>query len=1289
MQSIIEAIQGFARQRTRGDISPLVLLRPLDGNTGERITHLPVETELAHAWLAQSGEPFRPHQAQAIMALRRGEPVALCSDNPAVAQTAALLIHATLQGDSSGVTLVVAADAQTARAAARLMERITPNLPHGLRLPHSLVAPGQRPDPRARVVITSPDLLHERLLRHHDRAWSLFWSRLRMVVLAEPQRAGAIGGAHLADLLLRARRVALSHGAPPPALLVTLPNLADPQPALALLHSQPWRVIRADDMPFEPTTLAVWHGADRLRESADMAVHLHRLGYRVHVGCQPLEQAVLAPIIGELKGLTRGPEHVPAQALILAGYPGAPALLQRALRAGYQAVVVVLGEQPHEQMLERHAQSLLTLPPPAWLPPPFNVYAAAQHVLAAAAELPLAEEEVEGWGVGEIVDRLVGHGQLVDLPGADPAWKPTGAAGDPYADFSVLSASGPAVAATGEQGQPIESLDPAGFERWAFAGAALPPGAGGLRVLRRNEDEAALVLRLESNGRRTYPLRRCTVTLRDTHESRELFGARPISWGRVLVEEEMYGYRELSGAGPAAEVGLKPPLSARWSAPACWFDLVADMQVSGQFVGWSLAAALPLRVFAAMSDVVPCYDQARRRLYLVDAQPGGSGLAAWIYEHAEELLPLAYDVALACRNDPLLEPLSRLDRDWLLALLGRGESAGERAITLPPARAKVEVPRPSPADTQTIRPAASPAPERAPLRTPEPGRPRIEFTPAPEPVRQPEPPRRQEQPRAELTPPERRVEPPAPWPSDDRLMRDLLSEPPPRSQPPQLPPVRRDEPAHRGQGLMSGRASSARPEPRQDRSERQPSPSELSPAEPRQRIPDSKPPLRREEPARRVVEPTPNAVPEPPRREETSSWFVEPAPQAAPEPPRQEQRLRSTPATPERQRAPEPEPAPPRRQEQTLWDAEGDEVASEPPRQEQPPRWTAAEPEHAEPPRRAVELEQRAPEPAPPRRQEQTFWDAEDEEVAPEPPRQERQLRSTPAAPEPTPLRRQEQTLWDAEAEEVAPEPPRRTSERQRAPERADPPRRAAEPERPQEPSRQERQERWTPAQPEPTESPRRTVEPERPQEPPRRSGQNGSPPQRNGRDASPRRSGREVPRQSQPEPPRNGRAAPPEPPAERRPQPEQQRRADTRQPPAEPPRRNGQPAESPRRAEPPRPSAPPPAPAEEGPPDPRAMIERLRRQRQQREAEVVGDRREAAPGRTRPAADTPVEPRFAAGDQVFCLPYGEGVVRSSQIDEGRELVQIAFSSYGELTIDPSVSLVRKVSSQQYDDDLL
>ena len=93
---ISDIIQAIARQRGRGDAGPLIMLRQLDGAPGERISHLPVEAELAQAWVALTGEPFRPHQAQALTALRRGEPVALAAAAADVAMTAYLLLYAVL-----------------------------------------------------------------------------------------------------------------------------------------------------------------------------------------------------------------------------------------------------------------------------------------------------------------------------------------------------------------------------------------------------------------------------------------------------------------------------------------------------------------------------------------------------------------------------------------------------------------------------------------------------------------------------------------------------------------------------------------------------------------------------------------------------------------------------------------------------------------------------------------------------------------------------------------------------------------------------------------------------------------------------------------------------------------------------------------------------------------------------------------------------------------------------------------------------------------------------------------
>jgi hypothetical protein len=105
----------------------------------------------------------------------------------------------------------------------------------------------------------------------------------------------------------------------------------------------------------------------------------------------------------------------------------------------------------------------------------------------------------------------------------------------------------------------------------------------------------------------------------------------------------------------------------------------------------------------------------------------------------------------------------------------------------------------------------------------------------------------------------------------------------------------------------------------------------------------------------------------------------------------------------------------------------------------------------------------------------------------------------------------------------------------------------------------------------------------------------------------------------------------------------------------------------------------------DDGPPDANALIERLRRQRQQREAEQSANQRASQPQHAN--EDSEVEQRFAAGDAVFCLPYGDGVVRASRIEDGQELLTVTFPAYGDLTIDPAKSLVRKLDTAAPDED--
>src|SRR5262245_23388743 len=311
---ISDIIQAIARQRGRGEGGPLIMLRELDASPGERISHLPVDGELAQAWVALTSEPFRPHQAQALTALRRGEPVALAAAARDIDLSGYLLLYAALLSEPHASALLLAPDMLLARDARDRLEQLNEALPQALRLTATLVASDRRPDQYARVVVTAPDALHGRLLRHHDRAWSLFWPRLQLVLLPDLHRYTGVAGAHLADLLLRLQRVATAHGGGPLLnILATMVACDDPAPALNTFLGQAWRVIAADDGPYETTTLAVWRGqAGRLRESTELATAIRKQGYHVHIACSAAESALLAPALGDVEGVTWGPIAPPA-----------------------------------------------------------------------------------------------------------------------------------------------------------------------------------------------------------------------------------------------------------------------------------------------------------------------------------------------------------------------------------------------------------------------------------------------------------------------------------------------------------------------------------------------------------------------------------------------------------------------------------------------------------------------------------------------------------------------------------------------------------------------------------------------------------------------------------------------------------------------------------------------------------------------------------------------------------------------------------------------------------------
>jgi len=112
-----------------------------------------------------------------------------------------------------------------------------------------------------------------------------------------------------------------------------------------------------------------------------------------------------------------------------------------------------------------------------------------------------------------------------------------------------------------------------------------------------------------------------------------------------------------------------------------------------------------------------------------------------------------------------------------------------------------------------------------------------------------------------------------------------------------------------------------------------------------------------------------------------------------------------------------------------------------------------------------------------------------------------------------------------------------------------------------------------------------------------------------------------------------------------------------------------------------PPPQKAPEAPAESGVPNVNRIMANLRKQIQQKLPNVATPSSSASTSRPRDEIH-----RFYSGQRIFCLPYGDGEVVDSFFVDGREYIRVDFPNYGELKIDPSLSLVKVVSDTDTSD---
>jgi DEAD/DEAH box helicase domain-containing protein len=326
----------------------------------------------------------------------------------------------------------------------------------------------------ASYVLTNPDMLHRSLLPGHPR-WARFLRDLRFVVVDECHRYRGVFGSHVASVLRRLQRVCAHYGSTPTFVLASA-TVSEPEVSAARLVGHDVAPVTADGSPRGELLFALWeppltelageHAAPVRRsataEVADLLTDLVVDGVRsvafvrsrraaetvaltarrlltevdpelvgrvaaYRAGYLPEERRALEAELqsGALLGvastsaLELGVDVAGLDAVLLAGYPGTRASLWqqagRAGRAGQGALAVMVArDDPLDTYLTHHPEALFGRPVETTVLDPGNPHVLAPHLCAAAAELPLTDDDLGAFGphAAEVAEHLVDRGML-------------------------------------------------------------------------------------------------------------------------------------------------------------------------------------------------------------------------------------------------------------------------------------------------------------------------------------------------------------------------------------------------------------------------------------------------------------------------------------------------------------------------------------------------------------------------------------------------------------------------------------------------------------------------------------------------------------------------------------------------------------------------------------------------------------------------------------------------------------------------------------------------------------
>ena len=565
----------------------------------------------------------------------------------------------------------------------------------------------------ANVVLTNPDMLHHSMLPGHAR-WASFLRRLDFVVIDEMHHYRGLFGAHVSLVMRRLRRIAARYGASPTFLLASA-TASDPETTAARLTGLPCQGVTEDASPRGETVFAFWeppftdlHGeheaplrrtataevasllADlvaqdartiafvRSRRGAEVVSLLTRhalaevdpaLPRRVaayRAGFLPEERRLLEQRLtsGDLRAvaatnaLELGIDVTGLDAVLLAGWPGTrSSLWQQSGRAGRAAraalAVLVARDDPLDTYLVHHPEAVFGQPVEATVFDPDNPYVLGPHLAAAAAELPLADDDLSMFGPtsGELLDALVDRGWL-RRRASGWYWTQRERATD-LADLRGIGGT-PVRVVESATGRVLGTVDPGSSHTTVHEGAVYVHQGDSFVVRALDLDDAVALVDAAQPDYTTSARELTDITVLET-EQRVRHGIADVCFGTVEVTRQVVSFlrRRIATGEVLGEDPLDLP-SRSLRTRAVWWTLpraaVTEADVSAADLPGSLHAAehasiglLPLFATCDRWDIggvstADHPDTGLPTVFVYDGAMGGAGFAEHGFSHLAEWL---------------------------------------------------------------------------------------------------------------------------------------------------------------------------------------------------------------------------------------------------------------------------------------------------------------------------------------------------------------------------------------------------------------------------------------------------------------------------------------------------------------------------------------------------------------------------------------------------------------------------------------------------------------------------